>query len=187
MKKTKEVIIDFRKAKKDHVPICIKNENVDIVKSYKYPGTLICNNLQSCENIQNIVKKANKRMYFVRKLRKIGVNVNILSNFYKSTVESILLFCIVCWYGNSKHHDRKILKKIVKTAKRLGCRVKNIDEMYKLAVRGKCEKILKDKSHPLHRYYKFLPSGCRLDSIYARTSRFQNSFVLDSIRLFNSM
>ena len=108
VKKTKEVIIDFRKAKKDHVPICIKNENVDIVKAYKYLGTLICNNLQSCENIQNIVKKANKRMYFVRKLRKIGVNVNILSNFYKSTVESILLFCIVCWYGNSKHHDRKI-------------------------------------------------------------------------------
>ena len=32
--------------------------------------------------------------------------------FYQSTVEAIMSFCILCWYGNSSSNDRRKLKRI---------------------------------------------------------------------------
>ena len=81
-------------------------------------------------------------MYFVRKLKKIGVNKSILSMFYKSTVESLICFCIVCWFGNCSDKDKKKVKKVIKTAKRLGCDTILLDQLYKAAVLNKCGKIM---------------------------------------------
>ncbi len=124
-------------------------------------------------------------MYFVRKLKKNGVNKKILSMFYKATVESLIAYCMSCWYGNVKSSDKKKLKRIVWNAKKLGCDVTVIDNMYKAAVKNKSAKIIKNSCHPLHNCFKLLRSGQRLDIIYARTNRFRNSFAPSAIRILN--
>jgi hypothetical protein len=107
VEKTKEIIVDFRQKKDPIHPIVINADEVKIVETYKYLGTVIDSKLKGSENISKIAKKANQRLYFTRKLKKVGVNRNILSMFYQSTVESIISFCILCWYGNSGSDDRK--------------------------------------------------------------------------------
>ena len=125
-------------------------------------------------------------MYFVRKLWKLKVDKSILSMFYQSTVESVLKFCITTWYGNINCNDRKKLNRIVRNAGKLGCTVNSVQDIYEAAAQKKCKCIMEDTSHPLHKCFTFLPSGVRLNSLCARTSRYKNSFVPSTIRLFNN-
>lgn len=155
------------------------------VESYKYLGTVIDNKLKGSANITKISKKANQRLYFVRKLRKIKVDKSLLTMFYRSTVESIITFCILSWYGNSSSNDRNKLKKIIKSARKLGCNVTSLHDMYTNALAKKTDSIMNYNDHPLNVYFNLLPSGSRLSSIYARTSRYKNTFVPSAIRLYN--
>ena len=116
VKKTKEMIVDFRKKKTEIHPIIINNENVEIVTKYKYLGCIIDDKLNWSENASNVYKKANQRLYFVRKLKKMNINKELLTMFYTTTVESILSFCITCWFGCLTEADKKKLNRIVKTA-----------------------------------------------------------------------
>ena len=72
----KEIIVDFRMNKVPVYPIFTK-----------YMGSIIDHKLNGFENSVNISKKANQRLYFVRRLKKVGVDKSIMSIFYKSTVE----------------------------------------------------------------------------------------------------
>ena len=133
-----------------------------------------------------VYKKANQRLYFIRKLKNVHVDTVIMTMFYRSIVESVLSFCISCWYGNATLSDRKKLNKIVKCAQRLGCiDIKNVNVIYENAVASKLCKIMKNESHPLNTCFKLLPSQRRISSIYSRTARFNSSFVLNAIRQFN--
>ena len=73
-------------------PIKIDKSAVDIVKTYKYLGSIIDDKLNGNENIEKVYKKANQRMYFVRKLTKCYIDKSIMSMFYKSVAESVLKF-----------------------------------------------------------------------------------------------
>ena len=185
VKKTKEMIIDFRRKRQEIEPIIINEEAVQIVENYKYLGCIIDNSLKGSDHVKKIAKKANQRMYFVRKLKKVGVNKKILSNFYKSIVESMISYCMSCWYGNTSKADRKKLKRVINTARRLGCDVTKLDQMYKMSLKNKYSKILKDSSHPLFHCFEELKSGKRLNIKYCRTTRMQNTFVPASIKLYN--
>ena len=56
------MIIDFREKKPILESIKINNTAVDIVKTYKYLGSMINNKLNGNENIEKVYKKANKRI-----------------------------------------------------------------------------------------------------------------------------
>ena len=188
VKKTKEVVVDFRKKNNAHSPIVINGENVEFVSSYKYLGTVIDNKLKGDENVKRIVKKANKRLYFVRKLHHMKLNNEILSMFYKSTVESVITFGILSWYGNCPQHICNKLNKIIKCAKRLGCDVRLLQNLYQNLLITKVEKMMdsiSSKQHPLVKYFKKLPSGKRLSVIYARVQRYRNTFIPAAIRAYN--
>ena len=59
--KTKELVINFRRAKVNMDPIVIRGQPVEIT-NYKYLGTIIDNNLDWSPNIEACCKKANQRM-----------------------------------------------------------------------------------------------------------------------------
>ena len=185
VKKTKEMIVDFRVKKQPLNPVMIDGKPVDIVHSYKYLGTIIDDKLNGCENAKRIYKKANQRLFFVRKLKKVHVDKSVMSLFYQSIVESVICFCITSWYGNCTCVDKKKLKRIIRCAQRLGCNVHNLNDLYESALKNKLERVLDDETHPLYDEFKLLPSGNRLSSVYCRTNRFKNSFVPAAIRIHN--
>ena len=107
VKKTKEMIFDFRRDRKHIEPIEIHNETVDIVTEYKYLGTCIDNQLNWKSNTKTIFKRANQRMYFLRKLKSFKVDDTILKLFYQSTIQSVVTFCRVVRFHALQVSDRK--------------------------------------------------------------------------------
>ena len=81
-KKTKQMVIDFRKLQHDPPTLSINGEVVERVDSYSYMGIKITNQLDWSLNIKRIQKKCCQRNYFVRKFN-VCRKINHL--FYKST------------------------------------------------------------------------------------------------------
>ena len=115
-KKTKEMVIDFRKLQHDPPTLSINGEVVERVDSYSYLGVDISNQLDWSLNTKLIQKKCWQRNYFVRKLRKCYVCRTINHFFYKSTVQSVLCYCLICSSGSLSVKNRVLPNRVVRSA-----------------------------------------------------------------------
>ncbi|KAI3363457.1 hypothetical protein L3Q82_012067, partial [Scortum barcoo] len=186
--KTKELIVDFRRNADPHTPIHIKGMTVERVNSFKFLGVHISEDLTWTTGCSKLVKKAHQRLFFLRTLRKNHLSSDILVNFYRCTIESILTSCITVWYGSCSAADRKALQRVVKAAQRIaGAPLPSIEDIYRKRCLKRAGKIIKDSSHPAHRLFTLLPSGKRYRSARTKTTRFLNSFFPTAVRLLNSV
>ncbi|XP_064875449.1 uncharacterized protein LOC135572170 [Oncorhynchus nerka] len=189
VKKTKEMIVDFRKQQREHPPIHIDGTVVERVVSFKFLGVHITDQLNWSTHTDSIVKKAQQRLFNLRRLKKFGLSPKALTNFYRCTIESILSGCITAWYGNCSTHNRKALQRVVRSAQRItGGKLPALQDTYTTRCHRKAIKIIKDNNHPSH--CPFTPLSSRRRGQYrcikAGTERLKNSFYLKAIRLLNS-
>ncbi|CDQ94064.1 unnamed protein product [Oncorhynchus mykiss] len=84
--KTKEMIVHFRKLQMDHPPIHIDGTAVEKVKSFKFLRVHITDKLKWSTHTDNVVKKVQQ---------KCGLAPKTLTNFYRCTIEGILLGSIM--------------------------------------------------------------------------------------------
>ncbi|KAK3543675.1 hypothetical protein QTP70_026890 [Hemibagrus guttatus] len=98
--KTKEMVVDFRRAQSDHSPMFINGSPVEIVKSTKFLRVHLVEKYTWSLNTTSITKKAQQRLYFLRRLRKAHLPPPIQTMFYRGTIESFLNSCITAWFGN---------------------------------------------------------------------------------------
>ncbi|KAI4882184.1 hypothetical protein NFI96_024767 [Prochilodus magdalenae] len=82
--KTKELIVDFRKQERVHTPITINGAAVERVRGFKFLGVHITEELTWTEHTRRVMKKAQQRLFFLRRLRRFGMNPRILRTFYTS-------------------------------------------------------------------------------------------------------
>lgn len=187
VKKTKEVVFDFRISNSVITPVAIKNEDVDIVENYKYLGCIIDRNLNWKEHVLNQSKKANKRLYYLYYLRKLNIDKTIITMFYNSVISSVLTYSLECWFTNISDKLKKQLNNTRKRSSRItGTSLATHQEICETKTMAFISKVMNDKTHPLYSEFRFLPSGKRLDTIFCRTTRFKKSLVPHSIKLFNS-
>ncbi|XP_076827475.1 uncharacterized protein LOC143474082 [Brachyhypopomus gauderio] len=185
--KTKEMVVDIRRMRCDHSPLNIDDSTVEIVKSNKFLGVHLADDLTWSCNTSSITKKAQQRLYFLRRLRKAHLPSPILTTFYRGTIESTLSSCITVWFGNCTVADRKSLQRIVRTAEKIiGVSLPSITDIYTTRCTRKALSIVGDHTHPSHTHFQLLPSGKRYRSIRTLTSRFCNSFFPQAIRLLNN-
>ena len=91
-KKCKEMRISFRKIPEIYENTTINGKTIDVVRSVKILGVTFQSNLKWDEHINNIVKKASKRLYFLSQLKRAKVSSNELVNFYVTCIRSMLLY-----------------------------------------------------------------------------------------------
>ncbi|KAI5618995.1 gastrula zinc finger protein XlCGF28.1-like [Silurus asotus] len=143
--KTKKMVVDFRRAQSDQSPLINDGSSVEIVKSTKFLGVHLADNLTRSLNTSSITKKA---LYFLRRLRKAHLPPPILSMFYRGTIESILSSCITAWFGNCTVSDRKSLQRIVRTAEKIiGISLRSIMDIYTTRCIRKAHSIMDDHTH----------------------------------------
>ena len=170
-----------------HTPIRINGTEVERVTSYRFLGVHISEDLSWTLNSSKLIKKAHQRLFFLRKLKKAHLSPQILVNFYRCIIESILTNCVTVWYGNCSVSDRKALQRVVKTAQRIiGSSLPSIEAVQSKRYLRNARGICKDCSHPNHRLFTLLPSGRRYRSLRTRTSRFRGSFFPAAVTLLNS-
>jgi hypothetical protein len=180
-----EMFVDYRKDINNYKSLSIKNQNVTVVEKYKYLGVYIDNHLAFADNVNHIYKKAVQRTHYLRILNDAKVGKQIMTLFYKSTIESVLSFCVTSWYGLARKKDLVKLAKIIRRARKMGLQVCNVEKLHNENMLRVTSVIMKDTKHPLNQYYTFLRSGTRLRAIAHKTTRLGNSFVPSSIKLYN--
>ena len=85
--KCKELIIDFKKAKHQFDAVTVNSIDLERVDSVKVLGVTITSTLQWYCHISDVIKKANKRMYFLILLKHANVpahDIMFLSYLYKA-------------------------------------------------------------------------------------------------------
>ncbi|KAI4883677.1 hypothetical protein NFI96_001919 [Prochilodus magdalenae] len=97
----------------------IDGSTVEIVKSTKFLGVHLAEDLTWSLNTSTLTKKAQQRLYFLRRLKRAHLPPPILTTFYRGTIKSILSSCITAWFGKCTVSDRKSLQRVVRTAEKI--------------------------------------------------------------------
>ena len=150
--KTKELIWDYRNDPPEKTPVRINNVAVEQAKSYKYLGLIIDNKLSFSEHIKVVMKKVNKRMYFVRTMKKLRVDPNIVALFFNSTIPPVLSYGCMAFYGNLPQYPKNDLDKPKRSCQRLISKkieLTDNDQEYKTRLTKFSRRVLTDPSHPL--------------------------------------
>ncbi len=188
VEKTKEIVVDFRKVHTQHAPLTINGATVERASSTKFLGVHITEDLSWTNNTAALAKKSQQRLYFLRKLRRARAPAPIMCTFYRGTIESILTSCITVWYGACNASCRKSLQRIVRAAEKIvGVSLPPLQDIYSTRLTRKALSIAGDPTHPTHSFFSLLPSGRRLLSLQARTSRLKDSFIHQAVRKLNSL
>ncbi|XP_055495177.1 uncharacterized protein LOC129699431 isoform X2 [Leucoraja erinacea] len=189
IKKTKELIVDFKRAHhpRTYTPLKINGDTVDRASCFKYLGVHISEDMTWTSHAAALVNKARQRLYYHRQLRKFRVSPRILQCFYSASVESILSGNITIWFGNCSAQDKKALQRLVRSAERtMGTTLAPLQELYIRRCNSRANKIMGDSFHPSNGLFQLLRSGKHLRCHAVKTERMRRSFFPEAIRTVNS-
>ncbi|KAI3354789.1 hypothetical protein L3Q82_004531 [Scortum barcoo] len=151
VKKTKEMIMDFRRGRHLPSPLYIGGTAVEVVSSFRYLGVHISDDLTWSKNTSCLIRKAHQHLYFLRRLRRAGLGSSVLTSFYRCVVESVLSSCIIVWHGSCSAAEKKALQRVVKAAQRtVGCSLPTTTDIYTSRCRKRASCIMKDPTHTAH-------------------------------------
>ena len=187
VEKTKELVIDFRRVPPEHRPLTINRAVVERVESTKFLGVHITENLSWETNTAALAKKAQQRLYFLRRLKRAGASTTTMLSFYRGTIESVLTNCVTVWHGSCTASRRRSLQRTVRAAERIiGATLPPLQDLYDSRLVQGATRVMRDPTHPAHGISP-LPSGRRLRSLPARTTRLINSTFHQAVRALNSL
>jgi hypothetical protein len=170
--------VDCRKQQREYTLIHIDRTAVEKVESFMFLRVHIMDRLKWSTHTDNVVKKAQQRLFNLRRLKTFGLSPKTLSDFYRCPIESILSGCITAWYGNCTALNRKALQRMVWSAQRITeDKLPHLQDTYSSRCHRKVKKI-KDNNHPSHCLFIPIPSRRRgqYRCIKAGTKRRKNSF-----------
>ena len=181
MTKTKELVINFRRAKVNMDLIIIMGQPMEMAVNYKYLGTIVDSKLDWSSNIEACCNKSNQRMCFLRKLKQFQVDKKILARLYQAIVQSAMLYNRVCYFGNSKKADTERLDMVARTAaKMVGAETAMPSAVYGSVAVKRLDSILSDAQYLLNHVQSSQVSrrdiSQRLRCFRTRTGRFRDSF-----------
>ena len=84
-----------------------------VVDSFKCLDTVVDQKLTFTQHVDFVFKKAQQRLFLLRKLKHFGVSQGILEMVYRSLIESILAFNIVTWFGVLTVRNEARLSRVV--------------------------------------------------------------------------
>ena len=184
VRKTKELV--FQYTQNEFEPVKISGDNVEVVEAFKYLGTIIDTKLSFAENANHIYKKCQQRLFLLRKLKSFDVCQLILQNVYRSLIESILSFNIICWFGILNVSEKNKLDRIVRLANKIiGVNQLSMKDLYVKAMNRKVKCVVSENSHPLFDQFQLLPSKRRYRVPMAKKT-YKKSFVPSAISILNS-
>ncbi|KAL0187591.1 hypothetical protein M9458_014690, partial [Cirrhinus mrigala] len=184
--KTRELVVDLRRTKAPVTPTSIKGVSVEVVEEYKYLGVYLDHKLDWCKNVDNVYRKGQSRLYFLRQLRSFNI---CRTMFYESVVASAIMYAVVCWGSSLRVRDINRLNRIIRKAGHVvGEELDSLTEVSERRMLSKIKTILDFPSHPLHTVLTSYRStfSNRLRLPRCTTERHRKSFLPVSIKLLNS-
>ena len=176
-----------------------------IIQRLKKLGLMIRSDLSWCSNTNFMVKRANKKLWCLKRLKRLGANTQDLLDVYCKQIRSILEFGAPVWHPNLTSRDRGKEERVQKSAFCiiLGRHFKSYNKALKslrmdsLFTRREkvCKKFaVKSQKHPSFTKW-FKPQINQLTSrrklpkfmeVFSRTKRFEKSPINFLINILNN-
>lgn len=96
--------------------LLINGSNVDTIRSTKFPGVHISDNLIWSANTGAVVKKAHQPVNFMQRQGRGSLPPPFLTTSYRGTLESVLTSNITVWFGNCTAQEHRSLQCILRSA-----------------------------------------------------------------------
>ena len=175
--------------------LVVNNQELECVESAKLLGVTISNNLTWNMHIDQIIKKASKRMYFLIQLKRANVARHELILFYTSCIKSVMTYASPAFFCALPLYLKKDLENVEKRALSTICpglayrkalELSNIMSINDYIV-SLCKKtflsIANDPAHRLNNTLQSSGPSCynlrckrRFKIPKCKTERFKNSF-----------
>lgn len=134
--KTKEIVVDFRRAHIQHPLVVIIGTAVERVTGTKLLGVHITEDLSWSINTTSLHKKAQQHLHFLCKLRSAETPAPIMHSAHCGTIEVILTSCLTVWYGSCTALCRKTLQRTVRAAEKIiGASLPSLNDIYNTTTR----------------------------------------------------
>ena len=93
LSKTKIIPFNFTKKLTFEPKLFLDGQLIDVVQEMKLLGVTITSNAKWDSNTKELIKKGNKRLWFLRRLKLLNANKTTLTNIYKLFCRSALEYC----------------------------------------------------------------------------------------------
>jgi hypothetical protein len=195
-KKTKEMLLGSILS--NSPPLILLNDStVERVTSFKLLGLTITNNLNWEEHITNVCNKANKRLHYLKLLKRCSVSVDDLLHYYKSVIRPTIEYACPVWQSGLTNDQRDRLESLQRRALKLisnsydyelYCVIYDIEPIavrldnlarqffYKICRSTDCINYLLPNKRPLDLLNR-LRQPNSLPGILCKTNRFYRSFI----------
>ena len=119
VKKCKEMVISFLRQSPNIVSLHINGNPLSIVSSFKVLGVTFNDHLKWNDNVNILVKKASKRLYILRILRRSGVPSADLLPVFLALVRSVLEYACTVWHTSLPDYLSNKIEHVQKRALRV--------------------------------------------------------------------
>ena len=158
------------------------------VDSFSYLGLILSCDMKWNKHVSCIVKKASRRVFIIRNLKRAGCSVDLLYKSYVAFIRSILTYAFPSFCNASEYVLRDILRVERRIFRIIGIQPCDTDESVLDAANKSCNKlfnvICNCDSHPLRDIFEENPSQSirtrntsRFYIPRTKTVRFKNSFI----------
>ena len=200
-RKTVELRISFKRKAQVWPPILINNTTINTVHKAKLLGFILNDHLNWNDHVETMLKKANKRIHFVKTMLLAEFPKSDIVLFYCAAIRSVLEYGAPVWHYSitKKQSDtiKRIQRRVLKLIEKISHRCHdyyytNIMCKYNLITlkerrRGLCGNLFKCMMRPEHPLHCILPlapertqqlcKGKRFMAAACRTKRYHQSFL----------
>ena len=140
----------------DFMPeISLDGHDLEVVDEIRLLGIILRSDMKWISNTKNMITKANKRLWILRRLKFLGADQDDLLEVYTKQIRCILELAVPSWQGGISQAEKTDLERVQKTA---------------------CHIILGDA----YFYYKSAIKTLNLDSLEDRRNKLTLKFALKS-------
>lgn len=187
-RKTVEMLISFTKVALDVGNLTINGTTIERVKNAKLLGVIISDDLTWGNHVDEICKKANKRLHYLVSLRRAGLSKEDLIVYYKHVIRPVLEYCCVVWHTSLTVQQTEQIEHIQTRAMRIiGTDTVSLETLEKRR-ENQCIKFFNQIQSNEHVLHSLLPPQKQANVYNTRyfmqypipkctTKRFKNSFL----------
>ena len=99
----------------DFLPdISLNGNQIEVVDEIRLLGLIIRSDMKWSSNTKNMLAKANKRLWILRRLKNLGTNDSDLVDVYTKQIRSVLELAVPAWQGSLSQAEKTDLERVQK-------------------------------------------------------------------------
>ena len=182
--------------------LVLNDDVIHRVQSFKLLGVTVNNSLTWEDHVTAICSKASKRLYFLKLLRRSGLSVGDLLLYYQTVIRSVLEYACPVWHSGLSATQADRIESIQRRAMHIitgvmSSSLQTFSDLFpRLSARRdeQASRYFSRMMDPQNCLHNLLPPERDISTFeklrdfklypvpYARTTRFQNSFLIHALR-----